>query len=181
MELYTTLGEYMKANASEEKRRFTAKFPHPFLLVDLSQPKAGSGGFATFQGPGDSQKSTDFDAVIEGSARLLVMPVVKTGRNTFKDMVTVGRASNNDLVISNGSVSKFHAFFRKDPVAERFKVFDAGSSYGTRVNNETVPPNQGMQVASSDTVVFAKIVPATFFASADLHDYMQLLMRAERG
>jgi hypothetical protein len=41
---------------------------------------------------------------------LMVLPVRKV-QSTFPDMITVGRTANNDIVLADMSVSKFHAFF----------------------------------------------------------------------
>src|SRR3954466_1649933 len=47
----------------------------------------------------------------ERGARPLVLPLRKV-QSTFPSMITVGRTENNDLVIPDEQVSKFHAFFR---------------------------------------------------------------------
>jgi pSer/pThr/pTyr-binding forkhead associated (FHA) protein len=48
-------------------------------------------------------------------------------------MITVGRTENNDLVIPDEQVSKFHAFFRL--VGDRVELTDAGSRNGTFVGS----------------------------------------------
>ena len=65
-----------------------------------------------------------------GATGLLVLPVRKV-QESFPSMITVGRTSNNDLVIEDTQVSKFHAFFRVS--AERIELTDAGSRNGTFV------------------------------------------------
>jgi hypothetical protein len=181
MDLFPTLEEFQRTHGAEDKRRFTALFPHPFLLVDLSFPRSGMSDFATFPGSPEAEKSTEFQASTAGSSSLFVMPVAKSSRNTFHAMVTVGRASNNDLVIPHGSVSKFHAFFRPDPCAERYTIVDAGSSFGTMVNGKEADKGKGSVVESGDTVQFAMLVRATFFSAPDFHDYMHLVKRVEKS
>ena len=66
----------------------------------------------------------------ERGARPLVLPLRKV-QSTFPSMITVGRTDNNDLVVPDEQVSKFHAFFRL--VGDRVELSDAGSRNGTFV------------------------------------------------
>jgi FHA domain len=79
-------------------------------LVDIAKPKPG--------------------ALNERGGRPLVLPLRKV-QSTFPSMITVGRTENNDLVISDEQISKFHAFFRL--VGDRVELSDAGSRNGTFV------------------------------------------------
>lgn len=45
---------------------------------------------------------------------LVVFPVRVTGRSPFPRMITVGRTKNNDIILSDVGVSKFHAYFREE-------------------------------------------------------------------
>lgn len=85
-----------------------------FRLVDLNKPKSP----ATTPG--------------ERGGRPLVLPLRKV-QSTFPSMITVGRTENNDLVIPDEQVSKFHAFFRI--VGDRVELSDAGSRNGTFVGS----------------------------------------------
>jgi len=78
--------------------------------VDVSKSKSGGGG---------------------GGGRPLVLPLRKV-QSTFPSMITVGRTDNNDLVVPDEQVSKFHAFFRL--VGDRVELSDAGSRNGTFVS-----------------------------------------------
>ena len=62
--------------------------------------------------------------------RPLVLPLKKV-QSTFPSMITVGRTDNNDLVVPDEQISKFHAFFRL--VGDRVELSDAGSRNGTFV------------------------------------------------
>ena len=64
----------------------------------------------------------DFDSVVTqtamgkqvGGQALRVYPLQKQQGAPFSDMITIGRTPNNDVCIADGSVSRFHAFFRDD-------------------------------------------------------------------
>jgi hypothetical protein len=60
----------------------------------------------------------------------LVLGIRKVG-DAFRDMITIGRTANNDLVVPDVQVSKFHAFFRM--TEGRLELADAGSRNGTFV------------------------------------------------
>jgi hypothetical protein len=75
----------------------------------------------------------------------LVYPVVWTGRSPYPRMITVGRTRNNDIVLPDESVSKFHAFFRESRTVESepepgvLFLQDAGSRNGTQIEGRVVP------------------------------------------
>ena len=69
--------------------------------------------------------------------RPLVLPLKKV-QSTFPSMITVGRTDNNDLVVPDEQVSKFHAFFRL--VGDRVELSDAGSRNGTFVGSRKLAP-----------------------------------------
>jgi hypothetical protein len=48
-----------------------------------------------------------------GSVSLVAFPV-RRGSKSVTHLVTVGRTSNNDIVISDISVSRFHAYLKQD-------------------------------------------------------------------
>ena len=71
-----------------------------------------------------------------GLGQLLVYPVKQTGRTPFPRVVTVGRTKNNDVVLPDVSISKFHAFFKDED--GRFVLADGESRNGTFVEGERV-------------------------------------------
>jgi hypothetical protein len=70
-------------------------------------------------------------------ARSLVLPVRKVQRE-FPGMITVGRTTNNDVVVEDPQVSKFHAFFRS--VDGGLELSDAGSRNGTWIDGNRLLP-----------------------------------------
>src|SRR5580692_10071677 len=68
---------------------------------------------------------------------LIVFPVRPTGRSPFPRMITVGRTKNNDVILSDIGVSKFHAFFKEE--GDGLFLQDAESRNGTFVDGKAVP------------------------------------------
>jgi hypothetical protein len=66
-----------------------------------------------------------------------VHPIQRTGRSVGH-LVSVGRTSNNDIVIPDVSVSRFHAFLKQGH-GDELSIQDAGSTNGTSVNGRPVP------------------------------------------
>lgn len=91
--------------------------------------------------------------------------------NAFAMMITMGRAPNNDLVIPDGRVSKFHAYFRQ--VGERWMITDANSTNGTSVNGVQIAPDRSVEVRSGDQLEMAGSLHASFLLPADLYAQTQ--------
>lgn len=138
---------------------FAAAYTHFFLVGEpsLQAPRTPMRTLSNFaalrsqetivpEGP-DEETST-------GPARLVVLAVRKR-QDMFPEMITVGRTGNNDLVIPDATVSKFHAFFKQS--GERLDLVDAGSRNGTRVMGRTIAPKQPVLVTSGARIRFGGV------------------------
>lgn len=113
------------------------------LPVDEFESRHGSGFFlltaTKINNPRDSY-STDVQLLSDeedgsahtGSLSTLVFPL-----RSAVHIVTVGRASGNDVVIPDPSVSRKHAMMKRGE-GGAFLMLDAGSSNGTTVNGNSV-------------------------------------------
>ncbi len=115
------------------------------------------------------------DEVAERTAgvSIRVLPIQAADRS-LNHLITVGRAAKNDVAISDISVSRFHAFFKRSSTA-CFQLHDAGSSNGTIVNGfsvctkETGPPTE---LHSGDNLRFGQ-VDTTFLESDALRSFVE--------
>lgn len=82
-----------------------------------------------------------------------VQLVRKTGRNVYAH-VAVGRSVNNDIMLDQPSVSRFQADLRL--IEGSYRVRDAKSRNGTRLNGELVSAAHGEPVCSGDVVTFGE-------------------------
>ena len=62
----------------------------------------------------------------------IILAVLKV-KDVFPNMITVGRTNNNDIVLKDISISRFHAVFNL--VGDQVKLSDAGSRNGTYVDS----------------------------------------------
>ncbi len=66
-----------------------------------------------------------------------VYAIRKAGTSRFGgDYIGVGRGENNDILVEDASISKFHAFIVQETAG--FSLSDAGSRNGTFVNDQRV-------------------------------------------
>lgn len=72
---------------------------------------------------------------IIGGGDPLVCVLEKSKDNVFQRRVTMGRTTNNDIVLDDSSVSRFHGWLQKDDGTGKWAVTDAGSKNGTWVNS----------------------------------------------
>jgi hypothetical protein len=136
-----------------------------FLLLTATRIGSPKDSYST-----DVQLLSDDDdaSAHTGSLSTLVFPL-----RSALHIVTVGRASGNDVVIPDPSVSRRHALLKR---SERgvFLMVDAGSSNGTTVNGQSVlarghgPPSQ---LKTGDDVHLGRVA-CTFVDAPALRDFV---------
>lgn len=169
MGFHSTLEEFSARHGSMDPEAFNSKFKEPFLLLEVGFDEK-TDAFQTLNGTKNPERATEpIRKASAVSMYSLVVPLVKTDRNSFQNMVTVGRATNNDVIVSHPSVSKFHSYFRVDPASGSATITEAGSSYGTLLDNRPLAKNEATPLKSGAVILFAHSVKATFFTAADLY------------
>ena len=103
-------------------------------------------------------------------ALLAVDPQSKS--NPYGAMVTIGRAANNDVVLPDPRVSKFHSYIGQ--VDEQWLLYDADSCNGTRGNGEAVAARTGLPIDSGTCISFGGAVELVFLSPEELYDYLHL-------
>ncbi len=108
----------------------------------------------------------------------LVFEVRSTGRCPFPNMISVGRTRNNDIVIPDVSVSKFHAFFMRGKDG-RLLLQDAGSRNGTYVGGALVAGREGQPtpVGSFSELRFGSVEMSFLMAS----EFRRFVLRFSGG
>jgi hypothetical protein len=120
---------------------FLARWPNPVLLVppivedaansmdestEEEEPIADATppAFSTSAG-----RPSPIRGILESLRDSLVVPLVKSDRNHFTQMITIGRASNNDIILALPTVSKLHGWFTGPGPTWRYH--EAGSTNGS--------------------------------------------------
>ncbi len=86
-------------------------------------------------------------------------------------MITLGRTRNNDIIVEEGSVSKYHANFKKDATG-RWTLTDV-STNGVRVDGAKIPKDKPIVLHSGARLVLADGVELLYLDPADALDHLQ--------
>jgi hypothetical protein len=98
-----------------------------------------------------------------------VFPLTKKPGASFPELITIGRTANNDIVLKDVTVSRFHAFFRQRDTA--WVVGDAGSKNGTQVDGVDLEPRKEHGVWSGANVRIGDL-ELTFYTAEQLFEYL---------
>lgn len=92
-----------------------------------------------------------------GQDEPIVFPLVKSTGNAFGRGITVGRTGNNDVVLDDGSVSRFHAWFSRDTGDAGFVLTDAGSKNGSYAAGGRLLPRKPTPVGEGMRLRFGQV------------------------
>jgi translation elongation factor P/translation initiation factor 5A len=160
----------METLAGELKKRgeesFKNRYPHPFLVVVFMPPNEDE------EEEHRTRKANLSDYIPRGGrlSGMKAIPLVKTSRNVFSSKITVGRATNNDVIIRAQMISKAHATFVLDD-GDRIKLMDMGSANGTMINGKKLKKREMAPIGSGDTITFWRFV----FEYQELDAFVRLL------
>jgi hypothetical protein len=151
------LEEYRALAKANSRAKFVELCNYPFLvgMPTLSRPHAPGRTILVAQADRDSILNAPRKRPASVETGLVVLAVRKV-QEAFPSMITVGRTSNNDVVIEDVQISKFHAFFRIN--GDKFELADAGSRNGTfigKVRLEAKGP--GRPVRAGESVRFGQV------------------------
>src|SRR5262244_4400551 len=106
----------------------------------------------------------------QGSGSPVVFEVKKSPNktNAFAMGITIGRTGNNDVVLEDNSVSRFHAYFQQDPKDSHWKLVDAESKNGSWINGIRMTAGKAEAVADQAQLRFGDVevhffLPRSFF------------------
>jgi pSer/pThr/pTyr-binding forkhead associated (FHA) protein len=111
-----------------------------------------------------------------GGGEPLAVVIEKTKDNAFQRRITVGRTANNDIVLDDSSVSRFHAFLQQDERSE-WTLTDAGSRNGSFVAGRRIVAKKAIPLTNGN-VLRIGAVQLTFYSA---QGFMDLLKRRSHG
>ncbi len=107
---------------------------------------------------------TSVETPMLGVGEPIVFPVVKNQENAFGRGITVGRTGNNDVVLDDGTVSRFHAWFQRE-TGGRYVLTDAGSKNGSYVAGVRLAPRRPSPVVDGTRLRFGQVEVTFYLAS----------------
>lgn len=172
-----SLETFAQETASLDREAFLRAQPRAFLLLDPRKGKLDPAGQFRPLLPqvlvaGVSEE--EYDAAPSPPAALRVLPLAKTRDRRFPSLVTFGRGPENDVVVSNPSLSKVHALFQC-PDAGDCTVVDSRSTNGTVLEGMLVSSVVPAPLAPGAELVFGGAFRATFNLAEDLFEYIGVL------
>jgi pSer/pThr/pTyr-binding forkhead associated (FHA) protein len=96
---------------------------------------------------------------------LEVYPLAKKPGASFQDRITIGRTGNNDVVINDTSISRLHAYIRRD--RDGWVVADAGSKNGSWMKGSALEARKERPLPSR-AILRLGDVDLTFYSADDL-------------
>lgn len=175
----TPIGEFLQRTAAlTDAAGFALAYPHPALTLRVPAP-----GQVAAKKKAVSLNDTLDD---EGLAALLGDPLdrthvaflVKSERNPFGNIISVGRAATNDVCIDHSSISKVHAVFTC--VGASWKVSDRNARNGLYVNRVQVDPGATVPLEDGALIAFGTQVEGTFHTARGLFNFLELVRMRER-
>jgi hypothetical protein len=173
--------EYLKEASGLTSSLFQAKHKYPVLLW----PKAGdlirgtAFQFETFfseysdEIPGEISPTTESQIY-----ETLVIEIAKHASSAPVNMICLGRAANNDIVLANNTVSKLHTYFVVSEEKDSYQIVDANSTNGTLVNNKRLVAYKHTSLFNRDTIKFGPSVQMVYLTSEGFYDLLQQLHRS---
>lgn len=159
------LGDLLEQVLSITREEFVQEHPSSFLVAEAAQKPAKGDAFQTMATPRErSCEATLWE----------VYPVAKSERNSFTNMITIGRTQNNDVVLEESSVSKFHAYLQQKE--GRWHLSDAGSRFGCTVDGVKLT-DKSVEVNCKSKIVLGTGLLVKLYSSGELYD----LIRVFRG
>jgi len=96
----------------------------------------------------------------------------RPGANAFANMLTIGRARNNDIEVRASDASKFHAYLSTAAPGDAWRLCDAGSSFGTFLNGERLTPREAVAVSYGAELRLGSVL-MSLFAPAGLRAFLR--------
>ncbi len=159
-----------QATVSPSAAEFERSRPHPVLvMMEGSQPASATGKkspsasaflIATLEGKGASSSTHRY----HGRATF----VAKRPGNPFPNMVSIGRATSNDIVIALETISKLHGYFLHENDAWYYT--DYQSTNGTVINDKRVAKGEKRLVQDGDRMELGLDIGAVFLLPRSLYE-----------
>lgn len=182
---------------------FARRHPHPALVIDPpglvigglrvdtpDQPYLTGQGLPTLL-PDLDELGTSTDVMVAvdvsqltGVATEGLRPdtviewLVKSERNPFGALITIGRTPNNDIVLPQPTISKVHAIATAAPGG--WVLSDSRSSNGTFLDGVRLPPGEKRALEDGAELRFGREVRARVMMPSSLLELLRVARRRRR-
>lgn len=169
---FVALTKLARRVADLEPDQFLLAYPAPALLVVHRDADLQDGD--AIVDPNDSRVQL-LTMSIKSAAILRYLNkigfVCKRPGNPFAHLISVGRSTSNDLVISVETVSKVHGYFVRDEEAWFFN--DRSSTNGSLINDRLVKPGVRTPIRDGDILQLGLEVNLQFMMPHSLYRHLR--------
>jgi hypothetical protein len=167
------LQTFVERAVAQTRDAFAKEFAATPLLLQMTEPEV-----ATPRGP-----TARFGTMIirkadipSADAKMFVHVLRKQSANAFGMMITVGRTSNNDVVLPYEAISKFHAYFTQLPDGS-WSLTDAKSMNGTFVSRKRLEPDtkEKLDLSRPVDISFSQAIECRLYTAALFWDFASAL------
>jgi len=143
-----------------------AAAPAALVRYKLEAEDPAASGVTTLSLDEEIEETLPHGRVALDDVDLQIFPLAKKPGASFPDRITIGRTNNNDVVIADTSVSRLHAYVRRD--GSKWVVADAGSKNGSWLLGEALEPRREKPLPSRGMLKLGD-VELTFYDALDLY------------
>lgn len=143
-----------------------AAAPAALVRYRSAEDDAASSGVTTLSLDEEIEETLPHGRVELDDVDLQIFPLAKKPGAAYPDRITIGRTNNNDVVIADTSVSRFHAYVRRDGTG--WVLADAGSKNGSFLRGEPLEARRERPLPSRAMLKLGD-VELTFYSATDLY------------
>ena len=119
--------------------------------------------FETYRGEyPNGEPSYFFPRTESQKAKTLVVEIRKQSSPAPSNMICVGRADDNDIVLANHTISKLHSYFLASADQKLYEIVDANSTNGTLLNSTRLTAYENHLLSNGDQVQFGPTIKMVY-------------------
>ena len=179
---YRKLADYLSVLEEMPIAEFEKTNPNGFLIERLQSILDGDVmfQFSTQQlEEGDTCYQLDGTAFQTEMLQARVIEIKKRKIKPAKDIITIGRSANNDIIIYNRMVSKSHGHLYINSFDGACYLVDLNSTNGTYINNNRIEPHENHKLINADEISFGLETKLIYFSARALHTILSDLKSSE--
>jgi hypothetical protein len=167
---YSYLQDFITLSQQLDRTEFARRVGVPVLVAETRPKPMLFGGGATRTTREQIPAPFPPNVIAVGDK----LPVFSLRPKSAEDgqPVSLGRTTDNDLVVSDDTVSSQHALLRQDLESGQVSLIDLGSSNGTLVNDLQLEPMRPVLLKDGDLIAFGDAT-FKFYTAGGLHDALR--------
>jgi hypothetical protein len=110
-----------------------------------------------------------------------VIELTSKETNEYTDVIKIGRAASNDVVLYNKLISKSHAFLYYPTIGKSPFLVDLGSRNATFVNDGRITPYEMHQLGDADEISFGPETKVTYLSPRAFYEFLVAVRESSRA